>query len=117
VNLSEWRSYLLQRLTRESELTGDSSVQDLLEELRGYPAPTRSTSTSSLVAHADSRVFVPLELETDAGVLSFISTTTVFGTPVDVTIAELALESFFPANAETAEFLRASLLPSSSRED
>ena len=117
VNLSEWRSYLLQRLTRESELTGDSSVRDLLEELRGYPAPPRATSTSSLVAHADSRVFVPLEFETDAGVLSFISTTTVFGTPVDVTIAELALESFFPANAETAEFLRASLLPSSSRED
>jgi len=51
-------------------------------------------------------VFVPLELETPAGVLSFISTTTVFGTPVDVTVAELALECFFPADAATAEYLR-----------
>ena len=58
------------------------------------------------MTHADSRVFVPLHLETDAGVLSFIGTTTVFGTPVDVTVAELALECFFPADAATADYLQ-----------
>jgi hypothetical protein len=50
-------------------------------------------------------VFVPFELETDAGVLSFIGTTTVFGTPVDVTVSEIALECFFPADAATSRRL------------
>jgi len=106
-NLAQWRAYLLQRLAREYELSGDSKLGDLLEELRAYPAPARaSASRGSSIANADSRVFVPLELETPAGVLSFISTTTVFGTPVDVTVSELALECFFPADALTAEHLR-----------
>ena len=49
---------------------------------------------------------VPLQLATEAGVLSFLSTTTVFGTPVDVTLSEIALESFFPADRATAEALQ-----------
>ena len=106
VNLAQWRSYLLQRLTRESELSGDAELDALLAELKSYPVPSRPPSRNASIAHADARVFVPLELETPAGVLSFISTTTVFGTPVDVTVAELALESFFPADAATAEYLR-----------
>ena len=52
-------------------------------------------------------MIVPLRLATDAGVLSFLSTTTIFGTPVDVTLSEIALESFFPADAATANALRA----------
>jgi len=109
VNLGQWRSYLLQRLTRECEVAGDAKLDDLLAELKGYPVPSRAPSRSTVAAHADARVFVPLELETPAGVLSFISTTTVFGTPVDVTVAELALESFFPADVSTAEYLRETL--------
>ncbi len=109
VNLAQWRAYLLQRLTRECELTGDPKLEDLLAELKGYPVPARASSRNSSIAHADTRVFVPLEFETPTGVLSFISTTTVFGTPVDVTIAELALECFFPADAATAEYLVRSL--------
>jgi hypothetical protein len=54
-------------------------------------------------------VVVPLRLTTDDGVLSFISTTTVFGTPVDITLSELALETFFPADAATADALRKAL--------
>ena len=107
VNLAQWRSYLLQRLTRECELSGDAELDDLLAELKGYPAPSQPLSRNASIVHADARVFVPLELQTPAGVLSFISTTTVFGTPVDVTVAELALESFFPADPATAECLRA----------
>jgi transcriptional regulator with XRE-family HTH domain len=109
-NLTQWRSYLLQRLAREHELAGDAYLGDLLEELRSYPAPPRAAaSPGSTIANADARVFVPLELETSAGVLSFISTTTVFGTPVDVTVSELALECFFPADASTAAHLQAAM--------
>lgn len=49
---------------------------------------------------------VPLELRTEQGVLSFISTTTVFGTPIDIGLSELAIESFLPADSETAEAMR-----------
>jgi len=105
-NLAQWRTYLLQRLQRECELTGDAQLAALLEELRGYPVrQSRSGPRPSSIAHADERVFVPFELETDAGVLSFIGTTTVFGTPVDVTVSEIALECFFPADTMTAEYL------------
>ena len=45
-------------------------------------------------------------LITDRGVLAFMSTVTVFGTPVDITLSEIALECFYPANAETAQALR-----------
>jgi transcriptional regulator with XRE-family HTH domain len=106
-NLAQWRTHLLHRLEHECELTGDAAMRDLLDELRGYSYPIgRSGSVPSSIAHADDRVFVPLQLITDAGVLSFISTTTVFGTPVDVTISEIALECFFPADEATADFLR-----------
>jgi hypothetical protein len=110
-NLSQWRPYLLQRLQHESDLTGDPQLDELLTELRGYPTPRdrAGSPVSTATVHADSRVFVPLQLETDAGVLSFLSTTTVFGTPVDVTVAEIALECFFPADDATAEHLRRSL--------
>ena len=106
-NLTQWRTYLLRRLQRECELTGDATMRDLLAELHGYsyPAATERSAMPS-IAHADERVFVPLQLVTEAGVLSFISTTTVFGTPVDVTVSELALECFFPADDATADFLR-----------
>jgi transcriptional regulator with XRE-family HTH domain len=105
-NLVQWRTYLLQRLQRECELTGDVAMRALLDELRGYAHPAGLENSAPSIAHADERVFVPLQLMTDAGVLSFISTTTVFGTPVDVTVSEIALECLFPADDATAEFLR-----------
>jgi transcriptional regulator with XRE-family HTH domain len=108
-NLAQWRAYLLQRLQRECELTRDAALEALLEELRGYPVRQPHPGARPSIAHADSRVFVPFELETDAGVLSFIGTTTVFGTPVDVTVSEIALECFFPADAATAQYLTAAL--------
>ena len=51
-------------------------------------------------------MLIPIQFVTEAGVLSFLSTTTVFGTPIDITLSELALEAFFPADAATAEALR-----------
>lgn len=104
-NLAEWRGHLLERLRREIGQTADAGLIDLLEELKRYPAPPA----------ADRRpqdfggVAVPFQLMTGDGVLSFFSTTTVFGTPVDITLSELALETFLPADAATAEALRLAL--------
>ncbi len=75
----------------------------LLTELRGYPAPL-SVAPAAAPEYGD--MVVPFRLTSPAGVLSFFTTTTVFGTPVDITLAELALESFFPADAPTADSLR-----------
>jgi transcriptional regulator with XRE-family HTH domain len=99
-NLSEWRAHLLDRLRRQIDITGDPVLIALFAELSAYPFPAGSAP------HADyGGVVVPLRLKTAQGVLSFVSTTTVFGTPVDVTLSELALESLFPADAETAKAL------------
>lgn len=106
VNLAQWRTYLLQRVQRECELTGDAAMEDLLAELRDYPVPPKPGTPNASIGPSDARVFVPLVLDTGVGVLSFIGTTTVFGTPTDVTVAEIALECFFPADAATAEHLR-----------
>jgi len=100
-NLSEWRAHLLDRLRRQIDVTGDATLGALLDELKAYPHPASRTP------HPDyGGVAVPFRLKMPEGVLSFFSTTTVFGTPVDVTLSELALESFFPADPQTAEALR-----------
>ncbi|MBB4636447.1 helix-turn-helix domain-containing protein [Longimicrobium terrae] len=104
VNLAEWRAHLLERLARQIEASADPVLSELLDELTGYPAPRVARSAAE--APGSAAVFVPMQLDTEDGVLSLISTTTVFGTPVDVTVSELAIESFFPADAATAERLR-----------
>lgn len=101
VNLGEWRAHILERLRRQVEVSADPLLADLLEELKSYPAPESSHQPREPLA-----VAIPFRLSTPAGVLSFLSTTTVFGTPVDVTLSELAIESFFPADAATAAVLR-----------
>jgi hypothetical protein len=68
--------------------------------------PARRRARPASPDRAYGGVVVPLQIAADGGTLSFISTTTVFGTPVDVTLSELAIESFFPADAATAEALR-----------
>lgn len=105
-NLAQWRAHLFERLRRQIEVSGDPFLAALLQELQAYPAP------DDAAAHGHGEpgaVVVPLQLRTPNGVLSFISTITVFGTPVDVTLSELALESFFPADAATAAALRTML--------
>jgi transcriptional regulator with XRE-family HTH domain len=105
-NLVEWRAHLLDRLRRQIAVTGDPVLADLLQELSAYPVDDTLTQLHSGLPTDHGGVLVPLELVTDAGLLSLISTTTVFGTPRDITLSELALEAFFPANAETAGILR-----------
>ncbi|TFW02520.1 XRE family transcriptional regulator [Oxalobacteraceae bacterium OM1] len=104
-NYHEWRGHLLERLRRQVEVSGDGVLADLLVELQALPPPPGVPALPA-GGHDFNAVVVPFRLHTEAGLLSFISTTTVFGTPVDVTLSELALESFFPADAATAEALR-----------
>lgn len=107
VNFAQWRGHLLERLTQQIAASADATLSSLRSELEALPAPRRESSRTPSVASDGAGVFVPLQLATDAGVLSFLSTTTVFGTPVDVTLSELALECFFPADEATAAALRA----------
>lgn len=100
-NLAEWRSHLLARLGHQVEVSADPVLACLLDELVSYEAPEESGAEATDYGS----VAVPFQLTTDLGVLSFLSTTTVFGTPVDITLSELALESFFPADAFTIETL------------
>jgi transcriptional regulator with XRE-family HTH domain len=99
VNLAEWRAHLLDRLGRDIESTADPALMALRDELSTYPGP-RPTSRPDTRA-----ILVPLRLRVQDTVLSLLSTTTVFGTPRDVTLSELAIESFYPADASTAAFL------------
>src|SRR5215204_2334157 len=105
-NLAEWRAHLLARLRRQIDLTADAGLVELMRELSGYPAPAARPVHSRRNDENYAGVLVPLQLVAESGVLAFFSTTTVFGTPVDVTLAELALESFFPADVATADALR-----------
>lgn len=99
-NLAEWRAHLLFRLRRQIEVSGDPVLGRLLRELSEYPAPQEAHDTDR------AGIAVPFRLIIGDGVLEFFSTITVFGTPVDITLSELALEAFYPANAATAETLR-----------
>jgi transcriptional regulator with XRE-family HTH domain len=103
-NLGQWRAHLLERLAQQIAATGDAVLQALHDELAGYPMADAGHAAAPGGGELPS-VVVPFQLRTDTGVLSFISTTTIFGTPVDVTLQELAVESFFPADAQTAQAL------------
>ena len=98
-NLAEWRAHVLERLRRQIDASGDPVLIALLEELRAYPAPAPKFTRDY------GGVLVPIELMTEHGICSFFSTTTIFGTPVDVTLSELAVEAFYPADEKTARML------------
>jgi transcriptional regulator with XRE-family HTH domain len=99
-NLGQWRAHLLHRLRQQIEATGDARLAALHAELAGYPAPDHDDLPEP------GAVVVPMRMRSEVGELSFLSTTTVFGTPVEVTLSELAIESFFPADEKTAKVLR-----------
>ncbi|MEV0055806.1 helix-turn-helix transcriptional regulator [Saccharopolyspora shandongensis] len=103
-NLGEWRAHVLGRLRRQAAATADPALAELLAELRDYPCDQPEPEVELPGA---SDVVVPLRLRHGDHELSLLSMTTVFGTPLDVTVAELAIESFFPADQSTADFLRA----------
>ena len=99
-NLGELKAHLIERLQRQVRLTGDASLADLMAELTAYPAPPPSHPADP------NALFTVLRLASSSGELTFFSTTTIFGTPQEVTLSELAIEAFFPADAATSERLR-----------
>jgi hypothetical protein len=105
-NLAQWRAHLLERLRRQIDASGDPVLQSLLDELSSFPATNDLPAEAGTGDDAWAGLLVPMRLMVDGCLLSLFSTTTIFGTPVEVTLSELALESFFPADAATAEWLR-----------
>lgn len=97
-NLAQWRAHVLHRLDRQIDATDDTDLRRLRTELTGYPGGVDA-------AEAGPALVVPLRVRVGERELSFLSTTTVFGTPLDVAVSELAIETFFPADAATAAFL------------
>jgi len=111
-NLFEWRGHVLSRLRHQVDVSGDVVLDELYRELSGYPLPERDASGMTLqeatkVHHEYASMVVPIRYITPQGTLSFFATTTMFGTPIDVTLSELAIESMFPADAATADAMRA----------
>ena len=105
-NYTQWRAHVLMRLRQQIAATADPILIELLAELESYPLVVTSGQEEGPADDVDyGGVVVPFRLRTQYGVLSFFSTTTVFGTPLDITLAELAIESFFPADPQTTEVL------------
>lgn len=98
----EWRAHLLERLGRQADLSGDTQIAALVEELGGYPVPASAKAQPVAGRDRHAGIAVPLELLAGDTVLSFLSTTTVFGTALDIFLSELTIECFFPANEATA---------------
>ncbi|MEV4494010.1 helix-turn-helix transcriptional regulator [Micromonospora coxensis] len=102
-NLGEWRGHLLGRLARQVELTGDAELAALEAELRGYPC---DSPEPEIELPGPGEIVVPMRLRHESGELVFLSTIATFGTPLDVTLAELSIESFYPADEHTTSVLR-----------
>lgn len=105
-NFREWRAHIISRVAQQIDNTADPALMELLEELKSYPVPPGSRPYQPAEQAALGGIAVPIELAGEDGTLSFVSTTTVFGTAVDISLSELAIESFFPTNVRTAEAMR-----------
>jgi hypothetical protein len=119
-NLPEWRGHLLAQMDRQLSLMRSPALKALYDEVAGYPAPgareapeppegsagDRPAVSAAAPVGAHAPFALPLVIEHDGRVLSFVSTIATFNTPMDVTVSELALETFLPADPETARYLR-----------
>ena len=105
-NLPQWRTHLLDRLRQQTDSTADPVLQELYQELLNYPAPHPRPAASFSLPGQNAEIVVPLQLTTSSGSLTLLSTTTVFGMPLDVTLSEIAVEAFFPADDASAAILR-----------
>ncbi|MCA0401543.1 MAG: helix-turn-helix transcriptional regulator [Proteobacteria bacterium] len=101
LNAYQWREHLLQRLRQQFRLTADPALGSLIAEALAYPAPSKSTHAGG----PPTGPVIPMRMRFGDAVLNFISTTTVFGTPLEVEVSELAIETFFPADEVTRQAL------------
>ncbi|WP_228989174.1 helix-turn-helix domain-containing protein [Streptomyces sp. DH8] len=115
VNLPEWRADLLAQMERQIALLRSPALRELYEEVAAYPAPGRTAAGAGVADRAGWRgreraataFALPMLFEHRGRVLSFVSSIATFNTPMDVTVAELAIETFLPADRETAAHLHA----------
>lgn len=110
-NLRQWRDHVLERLQKQIDASGDAELMALYTELEAYPCSPVSDGRAHESEYGYGEIIVPLRIKSDEGVLSFLTTTTVFGTAVDLTFSELAIESFFPADEFTLGALRKLMPP------
>jgi transcriptional regulator with XRE-family HTH domain len=106
VNFDDWAGYLLRQLRRTILLTGDSALAEIESEVLDYPNVAQLARRGSWATADEQPILVPFELAADGMTLSFFTTLTTFGTPLDVTLDELAVELFFPADDLTDQALR-----------
>jgi transcriptional regulator with XRE-family HTH domain len=106
LNLGEWRAHLLGRLKRQVAATHDPQLASLLSELRGYPCDDPEPLVE---LPGPGEIVVPLRIRHGDKELRLMSIVSTFGTPLDVTLQELSIEAFFPADPATAEALRAAV--------
>ncbi|MEV5986876.1 helix-turn-helix transcriptional regulator [Streptomyces sp. NPDC052051] len=105
LNLREWRHHLLAQMDRQIALQRSSELRALYEEVAAYPVPDADRTDAELdepVAY----FALPMRIAHDGHVLSFISSISTFNTPMDVTVAELAIETFLPADSATVKYLQ-----------
>lgn len=105
-NFTDWAAYLLQQLRRSITLTGDAALQSILDEVLTYPNVARIAPLAEIAAWDEPPLLVPFRFETPLGEVSLFTTITTFGTPLDVTIDEIAVELFFPADDASDALLR-----------
>ncbi|MFE9817151.1 helix-turn-helix domain-containing protein [Streptomyces sp. NPDC005773] len=107
LNLREWRADLLAQMERQIALVRSAELRALYEEVAGYPVPDGAAGEADRCAPSSSVPFaLPLVIEHGEQVLSFVASIATFNTPMDVTVAELAIETLLPADAATAAYLR-----------
>jgi transcriptional regulator with XRE-family HTH domain len=111
-NLAEWRGHLLERAERQLAFRASPELRALYDEVAAYPAPKGTApaeggGSPSRAAPTPAHAYaLPLRVEAAGRLLSFVSTATTFNTPMDVTVSELAIETFLPADPDTARALR-----------
>jgi hypothetical protein len=105
VNFIQWRAHTITVLKQQIEVRTDPVIQALLAEVMSYPAPPGAVALAT--SDGPQRYATPLQIATRLGTVSFLNTTTIFGTPTDVTLSELALEMLFPADEATIAIVKA----------
>ena len=108
-NLGEWRGHLLTQMERQIALHRSEPLRALYEEVAAYPAPETADAgdAGAELSPAVPYFALPMRIEHDGRVLSFVSSISTFNTPMDVTVSELAIETFLPADPATAKYLHA----------
>ncbi|MFF0409824.1 helix-turn-helix domain-containing protein [Kitasatospora sp. NPDC004745] len=111
VNFRQWRRHLLERMEHQIDLVRSEPLRRLYEEVSGYPEPASDAGTAEEDTTEAFPFALPLRIAHQGRVLSFLSTIATFNTPLDVTVSELAMETFLPADAETVRFLQSAVGP------